>query len=614
MKLKKMVFFILLAGIIGFVLNGQTAQFNPETDVKLEQFVSSTELQPEVPFKMAVVLYVPAGFHITDGEMFYVKIDSAASFRFSAPEYLNKTKHKELSVYKDSVKVILSGTFPAQDKAFGKLIVGYQICSEVGDESCFMPVEKVIDLDLTKANAALFGTVKEAAPVIKESAVAETGTEEDALASKITTLKKWSLLIFVLAFLGGILDSFTPCVYPIIPIVISYMGSKSSGKKTAGFKLSLFFVVGLAITYSIVGTGVAFLGGLVGIGDIAYNPWVLGTISVIFLTLSLSMFGLWDMNFVSADKKSKWMQRDFGGIWGAIVLGMVSGIIAAPCVGPVLAALLIHVATEGDMLYGFLLLLSFAFGLGLLFLVIGTFSGAINALPKAGAWMVNIKKFFGIMMVGAAIYFLHFLFPGWLTFGIIGFMLILLAVFMGGFSKIDEESEIKNYFGKAFGIALTIAGAVYLLIALGNFIPLPFAGNGGSAQAVEQKSAEEVNFTVAKVDSMIVTNAFTKAAADNKIIMMDFWATWCPNCIELDKTVWNQPEIKALAEEKFLPVKIDLTENDDFAKWIKMKYKDYGANNPPLILFIKPDGTVIGESRGLVSKEIMLQRMQKVAE
>jgi len=113
---------------------------------------------------------------------------------------------------------------------------------------------------------------------------------------------------------------------------------------------------------------------------------------------------------------------------------------------------------------------------------------------------------------------------------------------------------------------------------------------------------------------MIVTNAFTKAAADNKIIMMDFWATWCPNCIELDKTVWNQPEIKALAEEKFLPVKIDLTENDDFAKWIKMKYKDYGANNPPLILFIKPDGTVIGESRGLVSKEIMLQRMQKVAE
>lgn len=308
------------------------------------------------------------------------------------------------------------------------------------------------------------------------------------------------------------------------------------------------------------------------------------------------------------------MQKDFGGIWGAIILGMVSGVIAAPCVGPVLAALLIHVATEGDVLYGMLLLLSFAFGLGLLFLVIGTFSGAINALPKAGAWMVNIKKFFGVMMVGAAIYFLHFLFPGWLTYGIIGFMLILLAVFMGGFSKIDEESEIKNYFGKAFGIALTIAGAVYLLIALGNFIPLPFGGNGGSSQAVEQKSAEEVNFTVAKVDSMIVTNAFTKAAAENKIIMMDFWATWCPNCIELDKTVWNQPEIKALAEEKFLPVKIDLTENDDFAKWIKMKYKDYGANNPPLILFIKPDGTVIGESRGLVSKEIMLERMQKAAE
>lgn len=612
MNLKRLFALILLVGLVNFSLKAQTAQFNSETDVKVEQFVSSANLEAGSAFDLAVVFTVPTGFHITDSDLFYVKTDSAANFKFSAAEYSGKIKYKEIFVYRDTVKVLLKGTYPTANLTNGKLVVGYQICSEVGDESCFMPVEKVLDIDLSKVKPELFSKLQVKPEILNKSENIESKTEEDAIADKIKTLKKWSLWIFILAFFGGILDSFTPCVYPVIPIVISYMGARSTGKKKAGFILSLFFVFGLAITYSIVGTVVAFLGGIIGIGDIAYNPWVLGTIATIFIALSTSMFGFWDMNFVSSDKKSKWMQRDFSGVGGAVLLGMISGVIAAPCVGPVLAALLIHVATEGDVLYGWLLLLCFAFGLGLLFLVIGTFSGAINALPKAGVWMVNIKKFFGIMMVGAAIYFLHFLFPAWLTYGIIGFMLTLLAVFMGGYKKIDEESNILDYFGKALGIVLTIAGAVYILISLGNFITLPFGNN----QIIDQNASknEEVNFIIAKEDTLIVTNAFTKAAAENKIVMMDFWATWCPNCIELDKTVWNQTDVKDLAEQKFIAVKVDLTENDDFAVWAKMKYKDYGANNPPLILFLQPDGTVIAESRGLVSREIMLERMRKALE
>ena len=609
MKTFRLVTIVLLTLLCLNILQAENNEFDPETAIKIEQYVEKSDLKPGDPLSLAILFIVPPGYHITDSDLFFVRPDSQSVYKFDKPVYPPKVKHKDIDCYRDTVKVMLKGFFPDQVKA-EQLTVGYQICTETGDESCFFPVEKSLEMDITKAKPELFTQASVPAATAQPVKTAKAANEEDAMAGQIMNLEKGSVWVFIFAFFGGILDSFTPCVYPIIPIVISYMGSRSTGKKKAGFILSLFFVVGLAITYSVVGTVVAFLGGLVGIGDIAFNPWVLGTVATIFLALSLSMFGLWDMNFVSADKKSGWMQKDFSGVMGAVVLGMISGVIAAPCVGPVLAALLIHVATVGDWFYGWLVLLCFAFGLGLLFLVIGTFSGAINALPRAGAWMVNIKKFFGIMMVGAAIYFLHFLFPGWLTYGIIGFFLILLAVFMGAFSKIDDETTTPQYFGKAIGIVALVAGSIYIISCLGNFITLPFAG--AATQISEKQAApEEVEFIIAKKDSMIVTDAFAKAAAENKIIMMDFWATWCPNCIELDKTVWNQPEVKALAHEKFVPVKIDLTDNDDFAAWIKNKYKDYGANNPPLILFIKPDGTVIGQSRGLVEKEVMLERMEE---
>ncbi len=205
---------------------------------------------------------------------------------------------------------------------------------------------------------------------------------------------------FVVAFLGGVLASFTPCVYPMIPITAGFVGSRNlGGSRFRGFVLSSVYVVGIAVTYAGLGMVAALTGRF--FGEISTNPWVYFVLANIIILLGLSMLEVFEIPMLSPGS-----EVDARGFIGVFVMGIVSGFMAGPCTAPVLGVVLAYVATTQDVILGASLLFVFAFGMGILLIAVGTFSGLVAALPQSGEWMVKIKKVMGLLMIALGEYFL----------------------------------------------------------------------------------------------------------------------------------------------------------------------------------------------------------------
>lgn len=214
------------------------------------------------------------------------------------------------------------------------------------------------------------------------------------------------LAALLLVFLAGLLSSLTPCVYPLIPITIGLFGARQASSRLESFTLSLTYVLGIAITYSIMGVAAASFGTLFGAA--MQSPWVLGALALMFIALGLSSLGVISVR-LPGDLQTKLGQKGGAGYVGALVMGLVAGIIAAPCVGPIVAGVLVYVARQQDLLLGWLMMMTFALGMGMLFLVLGTFSSLLGRLPKAGAWMDGVKTFFGALFFAMALYYLRYM-------------------------------------------------------------------------------------------------------------------------------------------------------------------------------------------------------------
>lgn len=596
--------------IVLFVLMSflSAQNLNPEKDIIYSGYFQKLQNND---YQFLIMLEITPGLHITEGDYFYLDVleDDQVVRDLS---FSGKTDYNGHGVFTGTTKIQFKSEILPENMGNNLFELGYQACSEGLNETCFPPISKELKLtdfkeDATKFNNSVAKT-KGSSEEGKEKAIEtnENKSLEEKLFSflgieseegKISQGLKWSLWIFLFAFLGGILDSMTPCVYPIIPVVISYMGARSGSKKRAGFFLSLFFVLGLSITYSLVGLLASFVGDKFGVGTFAGNPWVMGSIATIFFVLSLSMFGFYDINLMSSSQKTSLMQKNFTGPLGAIFLGAISGVIAAPCVGPVLAALLLHVTMEGDILYGWLLLMTFAFGLGLLFLVIGTFSGAMNSLPKAGAWMVNIKKFFGLLMVGAALYFVKALFPVDLYNLIIGLVIIFFSYFL--VVKESASSSFQN-FVKTLNFFLKTIALILIISAITNAFNITLPGSNNSQIVSENK----VNFHKEDQDTDIIQKFAAKSKDSGKLIIVDVWAEWCTNCKVLDKTIWNDEEVINIIEKRYLPLKLDFTRTgSEFYKHFLKKFHNEGVANPPVIMIFDEHQNLVWKHVGLLSKE-----------
>lgn len=535
--------------------------------VPVQALWKSTGIPIEGSAELGFIFDVPKGHHITDVEydLFFVEIADTFGIHFDAPRFPPGIAYRDERAYRGRTIVMVSAT--ATDSAVPGVYswpvnVGFQICQEFGTEMCFLPHEETV---MVTVNVVPAGTAVEpanlAAFVVPVEIERKLSLEERLLAA----LEKGSWLAFLLVFVGGILTSFTPCVYPVIPLTIGYIGGASKGKPLRGLGLSAIFALGIAVVYSSLGLFAAATGSLFGV--VSGSPIVTLVVAAVFAIMGFSMLGAFDIALPSGLQTKLSGGTSRGGFFGPLLLGMASGLIMAPCVGPVIVALLAWVAKSGNLLFGWALLFTFSIGLALLFLVIGTFAGAIQALPRAGAWMEMIKKAFGWILLAGALYMLRLTIPPPYYSLAWGVLLVVFAVFVGAFEPVGEGASASagRRLWKAAALIVFLIGAFALFRV---FVP--------SGVTVEQPRAEM---------EWIVNDearALELAADEGKPLIMDFYADWCVACVELDEKTWNKPDVVNRLED-FVRLKFDFTRETEWAKEMKQKYEITGM--PTVILF-----------------------------
>ncbi|HZY05435.1 MAG TPA: cytochrome c biogenesis protein CcdA [Anaeromyxobacteraceae bacterium] len=400
-------------------------------------------------------------------------------------------------------------------------------------------------------------------------------------------LASGSWLAFAAAFGGGVLTSLTPCVYPLIPITVSIFGARSSASRARSVALSGLYVLGIAAMYSALGVGAALTGK--AFGSVMQNPWVIGGIAVILAAMAASMFGAFELQ-LPAGLQARLSAVGGAGYPGALAMGLVAGVIAAPCTGPVLAAALTFVAAKGSVAFGLGIMFVYALGMGLLFFLIGAFS---VSLPKSGPWMETVKGVFGVALLAAAGVFLRDAFPAvkplfsaaqgaaLLAAGAAGLGILLGAV-QASFSGPSWER-----LAKAAGIALTVGGIVYA---------------SGSASARSLASAED--FPWIRQDE---AGALALARAEGRPVIIDFWADWCAACRELDRDAWSDPRVREAAK-RFVTLKMDGSQDSEA---FQRAFDKYGVVGMPTVIFIDSRGREMpARITGAIDADEMLKWMR----
>jgi len=535
--------------------------------------------------ELGLLFSVPAKHHITDVEfgLFFVELADTLGLDFGDPVFPKGIPFHDEVCYRGDVLVRVPVT-AAADAVVGSHQIpvgaGYQICQEYGEEVCFLPESKTVS---AKTEILVAGSEVVAA---NEKIFFGGGTEKveepKGLEGRLTAaLSKGSWTAFLVAFIGGILASFTPCVYPVIPITIGYIGGASTGRPLRGLWLSFVFSLGIAIVYSSLGLFAAATGTL--FGSISGSPFVNIVISMVFGLMGISMLGAFDIALPSALQSSLVGGSTRQGFFGPLLLGMASGLIMAPCVGPVIVALLAWVAQSGDLFYGWALLFTFSLGLGMLFLVIGTFAGALQALPRAGSWMETIKKSFGWILLAGAIYMLRLTLPEPYYFASWAALLVTFSVFNGAFDALSDETTPKQRLGKAFTLLIFLLGGILLFKAV----------NPGGVGASATVAHSELEWMVNKEEQ-----ALEQAQSSGKPILIDVYADWCVACVELDEKTWVVPSVQSRVGD-FVRLKLDFTKETPWVAEMKKKYRITGM--PTVIL--QEDGREVTRFTGFKPAE-----------
>ncbi len=466
-----------------------------------------------------------------------------------------------------------------------KLNVTSQGCADIG--VCYTPMDSSATLQLAALSASDAGGGTGGAPVLSEAPRAiEPAASFSLFASDLDIAKLFegNLLIVLLSFFGfGLLLTFTPCVLPMVPILSGIIaGEGRSLNKARAFLLSLAYVLGMAVTYAAAGIAAAYSGTLIAAA--LQNAWVLGAFALVFVWLALSMFGFYDLQlpgFLHHRLHSAHQKLRGGKLASVAAMGVFSAIIVSPCVAAPLAGALLYISQTKDVALGGAALFVMALGMGIPLIAVGVSEGAL--LPKSGAWMEGVKKFFGVLLLAVAIWIVSPIIPVAVQMVAWAALLVGSAMFLRAIDPLPANAGSWPRLWKSVGMLALVTGVAMLVGALaGARDPLkPLGGVMGGAQAV----AAPVNWV--RVNSL--PELEERLRNPGRPVMLDFYADWCVSCKEMERFTFSDPAVRAQMDRMLL-LQADVTDNTEQHKLLLKRFSLFG---PPGIVFFDAQGREI---------------------
>jgi thioredoxin:protein disulfide reductase len=449
--------------------------------------------------------------------------------------------------------------------------IDYQGCN---NNECLRPASVSTTIALTAPGAAA-GAIDGIGTGITKSGGLGSGDDSGAALAHIFTNHGW-VLGFLAVFLGGLALNLTPCVYPLIGVTIAYFGNQGGGPRRVMY-LAMTFVLGIALMFSAVGVAVAMSGGLFGAA--MQNPFVLVALAIMLLTLAASSFGLFVM------QPPQWMLQRAGtahpGYAGALLMGLGMGVVAAPCIGPIVLGLLLMVERSGSALFGFALFFTLALGLGVPYIGLAMAAGHIRRLPRSGEWLAWVEHLFGFVLVGLALYFLDPVVPNNLMTRFLPYYAAAVGIYLGFISPEGRSWRPFLLLRSALGIAAVVALA---------FLLYP------------RKAPEKLRF------EPFNSELLASAAEARKPVLIDFSADWCIPCREMEHSTFVDPSVVNEAS-RFVRMKANLTKQDKITEELTSKYEIQGV---PTTMLIDSTGKVTQRKVGYIGPQEMLAELRQV--
>ena len=555
--------------------------------VTVDVVAGQDSVQAGSELKYAIAMNIDDGWHLNAHNpplnyLIGVSLDISTSNQamVSDIQYPNPLKKQfsfadeVLDVYEGRSHVVLKAKTASNLKTGSYRLNGELTIQACSDQVCLPPSTVKLDFPFTvgsentPANTELFDTLDQ-----NRSSVSQSSNE---IASMVNN--QGYIWAFFSIFLIGLALNLTPCVYPMMSVTVSLFGGNEDKSTAATFSKALTYVLGIIFMYSALGVMAAYTGEL--FGSWLQSPWVLAGIGILILLLSLSMFGLYEL------QPPSWMMQKLGktqqasGYIGHFVSGLLVGVFAAPCIGPPIIALLAFVGAQGSPIFGFFTFFVMAFGLGLPYLILGTFSGLLGKIPQSGLWMVWVKKVFGVVLVGVALFYLALAFaPSYSMYAVLA-TVVAGGIYLGFIEQSGNQTNTFRWLKYATGAAALIAG--FMLF--------------------QNLQKEEVQWQ--QYDAQLIEQT-------DKPVILDFYADWCIPCIELDRKTFTDNRV-INRTKSFLRMKVDLTHFD--SKRAEKLRQQYNIAGVPTIMFLDSDGNEIKDTRvvGFLNANNFLERLEKV--
>jgi thiol:disulfide interchange protein DsbD len=567
--------------VLGLAFNSWSQPVNSASRVQVSVELDRSEVLPGSQIRAAVVMDIDEGWHINANQPTLEWL-IGTNLSLDLPDFLTPVdlqypsfKEYEFAFASGDVLRVYEGrsiiflNLEVDESAdLGEITVTGRLRVQACDDmTCLAPsnlpvefaffISEGADEDAT-SNSALFDNY---VPKDGGFVTFDQAGEVNQIASIID--ESGLFLAFIAIFFIGLALNLTPCVYPMISVTVSIFGGQTDTNMLRVFFKALTYVLGIATMYSVLGVIAALSGGL--FGAVLQSSLVLAIIGTLLIALALSMFGLYEIQ-MPYWVTSKLGGQNASGFIGVYISGLVVGVFAAPCIGPPIIALLAFVGAKGDPVFGFWSFFILSMGLGFPYLILGTFSGLLQKLPKSGVWMIWVKKVFGIILVGVGLFYFGLAFFPKFTPWVIALTLLIGGVYLGFLEKSGKDRKGFRSFKWLIGTASIIGGLLMV-------------------QNLQKEGVEWTPYTSIEFD---------QAINEGNPIVLDFYADWCIPCLELDRVTFVNPDVIEKLND-FKRFKVDLTNFDsDESEALRQKFEIIGV---PTIVFINSSGQEVRNAR-----------------